>query len=61
MKKIIGYFLLALALMLFYAGETLVLVLGNCHWAVIVFAPLGTFVGVALVVGVSVLIGWLIA
>ena len=61
MKKITGYFLLALVLMLIYAGETLVFIFGNCHWAVIVFAPLGTFVGVALVVGVTALIGWLIA
>lgn len=61
MKKITGYFLLALVLMLIYVGETLVFVFGNCHWAVIVFAPLGTFVGVALVVGVTALIGWLIA
>ena len=61
MKKIIGYFLLALALMLLYVGETLIFVFWNCHWAVIVFAPLGTFVGAALVVGVSELIGWLIA
>ena len=61
MKKITGYFLLALVLMLIYVGETLVFIFGNCHWAVIVFAPLGTFVGVALVVGVTALIGWLIA
>ena len=61
MKKIIGYFLLALVLMLLYVGETLVFIFGNCHWAVIVFAPLGTFVGAALVVGVTALIGRLIA
>ena len=61
MKKIIGYFLLALVLALLYVGETLIFVFGNCHWAVIAFAPLGTFVGAALVVGVSALIGWLIA
>lgn len=61
MKKIIGYFLLALVLMLIYVGETLAFVFGNCHWAVIVFAPLGTFVGAALIVGVTALIGWLIA
>lgn len=61
MKKVTGYFLLALVLMLIYVGETLVFIFGNCHWVVIVFAPLGTFVGAALVVGVTALIGWLIA
>lgn len=61
MKKIIGYFLLALVLALLYVGGTLIFVFGNCHWAVIVFAPLGAFVGAAIIVGVSALIGWLIA
>ena len=61
MKKNIGYFLLALLLALIYVGETLIFVFGNCPLAVIVFAPLGTFVGAALLAGVSALIGWLIA
>jgi hypothetical protein len=51
MKKIIGYILLALFLVLLYAGETLIFILGDCHWAVIAFAPLGTFVAAALIVG----------
>ena len=45
MKKIIGYILLALFFVFLYVGETLIFILGDCHWAVIAFAPLGTFVG----------------
>lgn len=59
MKKIIGHILLALFLVFFYVGETLIFILGDCHWAVIAFAPLGTFVGVALIVGFMVLVEWL--
>lgn len=60
MKKIIGYILLALFFVLIYAGETLIFILGDCHWAVIAFAPLGTFVGGALIVSFMELIEWLI-
>lgn len=60
MKKIIGYILLALFFVLLYAGETLIFILGDCHWAVIAFAPLGTFAGAALVVGFTELVEWLI-
>ena len=59
MKKIIGYILLALFFGLLYAGETLIFILGDCHWAVIAFAPLGTFVGAALIVGFAALVEWL--
>ena len=51
MKKIIGYILLALFFILLYVGETLIFILGDCHWAVIAFAPLGTFVGATLIIG----------
>lgn len=61
MKKIIGYILLALFFALLYVGETLIFILGDCHWAVIAFAPLGTFVGAALIVGFMALVEWLIA
>lgn len=60
MKKIIGYILLALFFILFYAGETLIFVLGDCHWAVIAFVPLGTFVGAALIIGFIELVARLI-
>ena len=60
MKKIIGCILLALFFVLLYAGETLVFILGDCHWAVIVLAPLGTFVGAALIIGFMALVEWLI-
>ena len=60
MKKIIGYILLALFFILFYAGETLIFVLGDCHWAVIAFAPPGTFVVAALIVGFMALVERLI-
>jgi hypothetical protein len=60
MKKIIGYILLALFFILLYAGETLIFILGDCNWAVIAFAPLGTFVGAALIVGFAELVEWLI-
>lgn len=60
MKKIIGYILLALFFVILYAGETLIFILGDCHWAVIAFAPLGTFAGAALMVGFMELVGWLI-
>jgi hypothetical protein len=60
MKKIIGYILLALFFVFLYAGETLIFILGDCHWAVIAFAPLGTFVGAALIVGFMALVEWLI-
>ncbi len=60
MKKIIGYILLALFLALLYVGETLIFILGDCHWAVIAFAPLGTFVVAALIIGLTALIEWLI-
>ena len=43
-----------------FAGETLIFVLGDCHWAVIAFAPLGVFVVAALIVGFMVLVEWLI-
>ena len=61
MKKIIGCILLALFFILLYAGETLIFILGDCHWAVIAFAPLGTFVGAALIVGFMALVGRLIS
>ena len=61
MKKIIGYILLALFFILLYAGETLIFILGDCHWAIIAFAPLGTFVGAALIVGFMALVEWLIS
>lgn len=60
MKKIIGYILLALFFVLFYVGETLIFILGDCHWAVIAFAPLGTIVGGVLIVGFMALVEWLI-
>lgn len=60
MKKIIGYILLALFCLLLYAGETLIFILCDCHWAVIAFAPFGTFVGAALFVGFMALVEWLI-
>ena len=60
MKKIIGYILLALFFALLYVGETLLFILGDCHWAVIAFAPLGTFVGAALIIGLMELVEWLI-
>lgn len=60
MKKIIGYILLALFFALLYVGETLIFILGDCHWAVIAFAPLGTFVGAALIIGFMALAKWLI-
>ena len=60
MKKIIGYILLALLFVLVYAGETLIFILSDCHWAVIAFAPLGTFVGTALMIGFTALVAWLI-
>ena len=60
MKRIIGYILLALFFILLYAGETLIFILGDCHWAVIAFAPLGTFVGAALIIGFVTLVVWLI-
>lgn len=60
MKKIIGYILLALLFVLLYAGETLCFILGDCHWAIIAFAPLGTFAGTALIVGFMELVAWLI-
>lgn len=60
MKKIIGYILLALFFALVYAGETLIFILGDCHWAVIVFAPLGTFVGAGFIIGFTELVMWLI-
>jgi hypothetical protein len=59
MKKIIGYILQVLFFVLLYVGETLVFILGNCHWAVIAFAPLGTFVGAALIIGFMELVEWL--
>lgn len=43
MKKIIGYILLVLFFVILYVGETLIFILGDCHWAVIAFAPLGTY------------------
>ena len=60
MKKIIGCILLALFFVFLYAGETLIFILGDCHWAVIAFAPFGTFVGAALIVGFMALVKWLI-
>ena len=60
MKKIIGYILLALFIILIYVGETLIFVLGDCHWAVIAFAPLGTLVGAVFVIGFMELIVQLI-
>ena len=60
MKKIIGYILLALFFALLYVGETLIFISGDCHWAVIAFAPLGTFAGAALIVGFMALVEWLI-
>ena len=60
MKKIIGYILLALFFALFYVGETLIFILGDCHWAVIAFVPFGTFAGTALLVGFMALVEWLI-
>lgn len=60
MKKIIGYILLALFFVFLYVGETLIFILGDCHWAVIAFAPLGTFVGAALFIGFMALVKWLI-
>ena len=60
MKKIIGYILLALFFALIYVGETLIFVFNNCHWAVITFAPLGTFVVAALIIGFATLVAWLI-
>ena len=59
MKRVLGYILLALFFALLYAGETVVFVLGNCHWAIIVFAPLGTFVGAALMIGFVKLVTYL--
>ena len=59
MKKIIGYILLALFFALFYVGETLIFILGDCHWTVIAFAPLGTFVGATLIIGFVALVEWL--
>lgn len=60
MRKIIGYILLALFFILLYAGETLIFILSDCHWAVMIFAPLGTFVGAALIIGFMALVEWLI-
>ena len=60
MKKIIGYILLALFFALLYVGETLIFILGDCHWAVIAFAPLCTFVGATLIIGFMALVEWLI-
>lgn len=60
MKKIIGYILLALFFILFYVYETFIFILGDYHWTVIVFSPLATFVGAALIVGFMVFIEWLI-
>lgn len=60
MKKIIGYILLSLFFIFLYVEETLLFILGDCHWAVIAFAPLGTFVGAALIVGFMALIEQLI-
>ena len=60
MKKSIGYILLALFFVLLYAGETLIFILGDCHWAVIAFVPLGTFVGAAIIVGFMAIVEWLI-
>lgn len=59
MKKIIGYILLALFFVFLYAGETFIFILGDCHWAVIAFAPLGTFVVAAFGVGFMELVAWL--
>lgn len=60
MKRVLGYILLALFFVLLYAGETLIFVLGKCHWAVIVFVPLGTFVVAALMIGFVQLVTYLI-
>ena len=59
MKKIIGYILLVLFFALLYVGETLFFILGDYHWAVIAFVPLGTFAGTALLVGFMALVKWL--
>ena len=60
MKKIIGHILLALFFVFIYACEKLIFILGDCHWAVIAFAPLGTFVVAALIVGFMALVEHLI-
>lgn len=60
MKKIVGYILLALFFVLLYVGETLIFILGNCHWSVIAFAPLGTFAAAALIIGFVALVEWLL-
>ena len=56
MKKIIFYILSVLYLVFLYAVQALIFILAGCHWAVVTFAPLATFVLAALITGVLALL-----